>query len=82
MTDVQNSRKTGNLEVMSEMSRIKRRASPEPAFSPSATLRKLSIESGGHRVKQYSLDSGLQSNLDALMSAEILTRTDFLLDLR
>ena len=80
--DLQGGKKSANLDVMTEMSRIKLRASPEPAFSPSSSFRKLSIDGGGSRVKQYSFDSPTQSTLDALISAEILTRVDFLCDLR
>ena len=80
--DLQGGRRLASLDVMAEMSRIKRRASPEPVFSPSTRLRKLSIDSSGSRAKQYSFDMQAQSSLDAMISAEILTRVNFLCDLR
>ena len=82
ITESQNTRKVGNLEVMSEMGRIRRGASPEPTFSPSQALRKQSVDQIVHKNRQQSLDLGLQSNLDPSMTIEILTRISFLSDLR
>ena len=73
-------KKNASLDVMTEMSRIKLRTSPEPGFSPGSRLRKASMEST--RNRQCSFDASSQCNLDALISAEILTRVEFLCDLR
>ena len=78
--DLQGGKRNTNLDVMTEMSRMKLRTSPEPAFSPSSRLRKMSMDSS--RAKQPSFDSPSQCSLDALIAAEILTRVEFLCDLR
>ena len=80
--EFQGVKRHANSDVLTEMSRLKLRASPEPSFSPNSRLRKVSMESGATRIRQYSFDSTSQCNLDAMISAEILTRVEFLCDLR
>ena len=80
--EVQGGKRHANSDVLTEMSRLKLRASPEPSFSPNSRLRKVSMESGPTRIRQYSFDSTSQYSLDTVMSAEMLTRVEFLCDLR
>eukprot|EP00794_Sanderia_malayensis_P012905 gene12905-14235_t len=77
-----------NLDIMVEVGRTRRTVSPEPMMSQSQRIRQHNVDpivyrgGAGGGGRQQSFDSPTNSNLDAVMSAEVQTRVEFLDDLR
>ncbi len=81
ITESQSTRSTGSHDLIAEIGRIRRGGSPEPTAPPSNRHRHPSLDNSVYKGK-YSFDSALQPKLDALVSAEVLSRVEFLAALR